>query len=124
MRKPPVANTAAVDWDGNGIIGDNSAAMADLNPAQNLGGVCTSPDEKHRGHVDWGPAPGQSIFRYGFQCAPSSNTPFGVSSVELTADMARRAHALYPTAAVKVIIRPGASPQTSPLRQGGRAWSL
>jgi hypothetical protein len=109
---------AAVDWDGNGIIGDNSAARADLNPAENSGGVCTAPDEKHRGHVDWGTAPGQSIFRYGFQCAPSSDAPLGVTSVELTADEARRAHALYPTAAVKVVIHPGCKSAAKPITPG------
>jgi hypothetical protein len=109
---------AAVDWDGNGIIGDNSVAMADLNPTQNSGGVCTAPDEKHRGHVDWGPAPGQSIFRYGFQCAPSSGNGPGASPVELTADEARRAHVLYPAAAVKVVIRPGCKSADKPITPG------
>jgi hypothetical protein len=112
------ATHAPVDWDGNGIIGDNNAAMADLNPNENLGGLCTAPDEKHRGHVDWGPVPGQSIFRYGFQCAPSSDAPLGVSSVELTADEARRAHVLYPTTRVNIVIRPGCKSPTKPITPG------
>ena len=58
---------AAVDWDGSGVAGDNPGAQADLNP-QSENGVCGAPTNLHRGHVDWGPAPGQSIFRYGFQC--------------------------------------------------------
>jgi len=111
-----------VDWDGSGIIGDNSAAMADLNPQKNEGDVCTAPDERHRGHVDWGPEPGQSIFRYGFQCAPSSDNPIplGASPVELTADEARRAHVLYPTAVAKIVIRPGCRSAAKPIAPGER----
>ena len=59
---------APVDWDGNGIAGDNSGATADLNPQSNVGQACGQTVDLHRGHIDWGPALGQSIFRYGFQC--------------------------------------------------------
>jgi hypothetical protein len=64
---------AAVDWDGNGIIGDNSHAVAELDPNSDplaVGSLgCPAPNgDKLYGHVDWGPGPGQSIFRYGFQC--------------------------------------------------------
>jgi hypothetical protein len=110
---------AAVDWDGDGITGNNTAVMADLNPEENPGGYCPGPAiEQHRGHVDWGPAPGQSIFRYAFQCAPSSDNPLGVSTGELSADEARRAHVLYPTAAVNIIIRPGCKSAAKPIVPG------
>src|SRR5262249_36600841 len=69
--------------------------------------TCGPPTDLHRGHVDWGPALGQSIFRYGFQCAPSSDNALGVSAVELSTDQARRAHVLYPTRFVKIEITPG-----------------
>jgi hypothetical protein len=106
-----------VDWDGSGVAGDNSAAMADFDP-QSDGGTCGFPADIHRGHVDWGPALGQSIFRYGFQCAPSSNKGTGASSVELTATEARRAHVLYPTAAVNIVIRPGCESPAKPISPG------
>jgi hypothetical protein len=109
---------APVDWDGDGVIGGNTAVMADLNPAENENGECTFPDEIHRGHVDWGPAPGQSIFRYAFQCAPSSDNPLGVSVPELSADEARRAHVLYPTVAVNIVIRPGCKSASKPIIPG------
>jgi len=95
-----------VDWDGSGVAGDNSEAVADFDP-QSDGGACGQPTDKHRGHVDWGPAPGQSIFRYGFQCAPSSDNPRGVSPAELNADDARRVHVLYSAATVNIVIHPG-----------------
>jgi hypothetical protein len=109
-----------VDWDGSGVAGDNLAAVAELDPqTENIGTCAGLPSDKHRGHVDWGPAPGQSIFRYGFQCAPSSNNGLGAYvPVELTANEARRAHVLYPTAAVKVIIRPGCKSADKPITPG------
>jgi hypothetical protein len=108
-----------VDWDGSGVAGDNSAAMADFDPQSEGTGACGPPTDKHRGHADWSPALGQSIFRYGFQCAPSSNNGRGASvPVEMGADEARRAHVLYPTAAVKVVIRPGCKSPTKPITPG------
>lgn len=70
---------APVDWDGSGIAGDNSGAQADLNSQSNNGG-CGTPTDRHRGHIDWGPAPGQSIFRYGFQCTQFYADPLNNSS--------------------------------------------
>jgi hypothetical protein len=136
-----------VDWDGDGIAGDKSSVVADLNPEVNPGAACGSPDEKHRGHVDWGPGPGQSIFRYGFQCTEyyadpvasgaqrAASTRFNVKAEiakaisrsangsevrggELTGDEARRAHVLYPTAAARMAIHPGCATPTKPIAPG------
>jgi hypothetical protein len=106
-----------VDWDGDSVAGDNSAAIADLNP-QSHGAVCASPIEQHRGHVDWGPAPRQSIFRYAFQCtsffANGATMPplEAISSNEMTVDEATRAHVLYPTRPIHIEITPGRADKT------------
>ncbi len=122
---------ARVDWDGSGIAGDNSAAVADLNPEANFGGVCLAPAEQHRGHVDWGPAQGQSIFRYTFQCTSFFADGLGVapleslSSNELTAQMAKEAHVLYPTRPVNIEITPGREDKTiAPGRRGELSVAL
>jgi hypothetical protein len=136
---------AAVDWDGSGVAGDNSAVMADLNPEENPAGTCGAPFERHRGHVDWGPAPGQSIFRYGFQCTqyfadppsalgavaskakPQTSTSILTPPIangetirggELTAEQARAAHVLYPTAGARITIRPGCGASAKPVAPG------
>jgi hypothetical protein len=124
IRHPAWPTQGPVDWDGNHIFGDNSSAMADLDPESD-GDVCGQPTALHRGHVDWGPAPGQSIFRYGFQCAPSSDNPLGstlpVAIAELSADEARRAHVLYPTRAVQIIVQPGCAAKAIAPGQRGTA---
>jgi hypothetical protein len=131
-----------VDWDGNGVIGDNPAAQADLDPELDFGSgvLCPPPSgDKHRGHIDWGPAPGQSIFRYGFQCTQSFANPSSASgsgfaasnqmtslapagdrraSRELTPYVARNAHVLYPTTAFRIAIRPSCKAATKPLVPG------
>jgi hypothetical protein len=61
-----------VDWDGDGVAGDNAAATADLNPADHPTVPCGSiTNELFRGHADWGPAAGPLKFTFKFQ-----NTPF------------------------------------------------
>jgi hypothetical protein len=63
------ATQGPVDWDGDGVAGDDAAATADLNPeahpSSQLCGVDTT--ERFRGHADWGPA-GAPLFTYEFQC--------------------------------------------------------
>jgi len=60
-----------IDWDGSGIAGDNRHASIDLNRHDHPGVVdCPSlVRQVMRGHTDWGPAPGQSIFVYRFWCS-------------------------------------------------------
>jgi hypothetical protein len=127
-----------VDWDGDGVAGDNPAATSDLDPYNHLCGAVTS--ELFRGHMDW-PShappnmppyfPGSPKFTYGFQCTslaedpppagstqPTSVAPLAPTPAtaplapqvgELTAEMAERAHVLYPPAFVKIVIQPGCS---------------
>jgi hypothetical protein len=61
-----------VDWDGDGIAGDNTAVTADLNPTERFGSslLCGSvTNELFRGHADWGPT-ATSTFTYKFRDTP------------------------------------------------------
>ncbi len=113
-RSPVIAATQGpVDWDGNGIAGDNLYATVDLNESDHGLNACFVTDQVLRGHTDWGPAPGQSIFTYAFQCtsggadAPtkSRSRPALLTNQppvhewienELTPETAAQAHVLYP----------------------------
>jgi len=131
-----------VDWNGDGVAGDTRTAMADLNP-QGTNSVCGAPIDIHRGHIDWGPAMGQSIFRYGFQCtqfytdpvgnsagiaptpdlktvrfAPDNTSPETATPAELTPEMAREARVLYPTIVVSIEILPGGKSSEPPITPG------
>jgi hypothetical protein len=94
-----------LDYDGDGTT-TGTQVSADLN-RQDHPSVMTCPSgvtETLNGHTEWGPAPGQSIFTYRFQCTPfyadGAIVPAGISSNELTAEMAERAHALEPPSPV------------------------
>ena len=111
-----------VDWNGNKVVGDAHSAMADLNP-QSTNGECGLPIDIHRGHIDWGPAMGQSIFRYGFEYAqfyadPVGNSASTPSMPELSPQMARQARVLYPAAVVGIEIRPGCKSEAKPVTPG------
>jgi hypothetical protein len=116
-----------LDYDGDGNTSGTNVS-ADLNRQDHPGIlVCpTGVTETLDGHTDWGPAPGQSIFNYSFQCTPFASdglqpVPRGAqnrptagagplrswSQDELTAEMAAQAHALYPAIAVRIVVRPG-----------------
>jgi len=115
------ASEGPVDWDGDGIAGDNLNATADLNESDHPESACAVAYQVLLGHSDWGPAPGQSIFTYAFQCtAGSTSTPPGrrlqlspamVSNSpespawienELTPELAARAHVLYAPRSVRM----------------------
>jgi len=120
------ATQGPVDWDGNGIAGDNLNATADLNESDHPSNACTETTEVLRGHTDWGPTPGQSIFTYAFQCtANGTNAPqpkllsqkelltnqaasHEWIENELTPEMAAQAHSLYPPRSVRMLL-PGCS---------------
>jgi hypothetical protein len=95
------------------------------------------------GHTDWGPALGQSVFTYQFQCTAfatdrpqqprtnaqnqqttrtfSARMPVqrSLAQDELTPEMAAQAHALYPPRPVKIVVRPGcASKAVAPGQTG------
>jgi predicted DsbA family dithiol-disulfide isomerase len=130
-----VATEGSVDWDGNGVA-DNPNATADLNTQDHAAVACTFTNQVLRGHTDWGPAPGQSIFTMAFQCTPNGladgasftqqlaqnaqgeqNDQVAVS--ELTPEMAMQAHVLYPPRPVQIEITPGCPDKTlSPGRRG------
>ena len=65
----PAPSDGPIDWDGNGIAGDNRHASVDLNRMDHPGVVdCPSPVRQVLlGHTDWGPARGQSVFMYWFR---------------------------------------------------------
>jgi len=115
--RPFAASDGPVDWDGNGVA-DNPNATADLNTADHPALACTVTNQILRGHADWGPAPGQSIFTMAFQCtpygiadgAPISEPLAGSEQIpqrELTPEMAMQAHVLYPPRPVQIEITPG-----------------
>jgi hypothetical protein len=59
-----------VDWDGDGVAGDNPAATADLNPIGRPGQPCgTITNQIFPGFADWGPA-ATLRFTYKFQDTP------------------------------------------------------
>ena len=61
-----------LDFDQDGIAGNNLHVSVDLN-RQDHPTVMACPSgvtQTLKGHTDWGPAPGQSIFAYKFQCTP------------------------------------------------------
>jgi hypothetical protein len=114
---PFAATDGPVDWDGNGAP-DNPNATADLNTQDHPLNACTITNQVLRGHTDWGPAPGQSIFTMAFQCTPNgmadgasiSEPPTDSGQVpqkELTPEMAMQAHVLYPPRPVHIEITPG-----------------
>jgi hypothetical protein len=128
-----------LDYDGDGNTTGTNVSV-DLNRLDHPQ-VMACPSgvtETLTGHTDWGPALGQSIFNYKFQCTPFySDRPqlvktaspnqqtTGASPVsswtqdELTADMAAQAHALYPARPVRIVIRPGCASKTVALGQAG-----
>ena len=117
------ATNGPVDWNGDGVAGDAASVIADLNPADHPALPCGSiSDELFRGHVDWGPAPGQSIFTYRFQCTPFSADGASVvgrqlpsashtwwTGTELTPAMAAERHAVYPPRSIGVVSTPACS---------------
>jgi hypothetical protein len=115
----------AVDWDNDGVAGDNAHATADLNENDHPDSVCTVADEVLNGHVDWGPAQGQAIFTYAFQCTPAAGDRPATSSAgvlasstllrneplafawtvnELTPELAARAHVAHPPRVVGLLL--------------------
>jgi hypothetical protein len=113
-----------VDWNGDGnTTGTN--VSADLN-RQDHPGVTACPSgvtETLNGHTDWGPAPGQSIFTYGFQCTPSGSADGATASGwalrnELTGDVAEAAHVLHPVRAARLVIKPGCPSARKPIAPG------
>jgi hypothetical protein len=63
------ATHGPVDWDGDGIAGDNPAAVADLMPALHPGRPCGfDTAQKYDGRMDWPPGAPQPKFTYRFQC--------------------------------------------------------
>jgi hypothetical protein len=62
------ATNGPVDWDGDGVAGDDATATAELNPAAQPDKPCGSvTSEQFRGHADWGPG-GAPQFTHAFQC--------------------------------------------------------
>jgi len=62
-----------VDWDGDGIAGDNTAVTADLNPPDHGPGPIPCgviTNQLFRGHADWGPAASPLGFTFKFQQTP------------------------------------------------------
>jgi hypothetical protein len=120
-----------VDWDGDGVAGDNPAATSDLDPYNHFCGAVTT--EVFRGHMDWPPHGPPNKFTYRFQCTslaedplpgastqlvggiPSALThaaiPLAQQAGELTADMAERAHVLNAPVFAKIVIQRDCSQQ-------------
>jgi hypothetical protein len=82
------ATTGPVDWDGDGDL-TNRHATADLNPQDHLDSNCGDiTNAVLNGHVDWGPAPGESNFTYPFQCTSFGDyTTAAPSSLPLAPEM-------------------------------------
>ena len=115
------ATQGPANWDGIGLP-DNPNATSDLNVQDHPSVACTVTSQVHRGHTDWGPAPGQSIFTMAFQCTPNGladgaavfarvadklvadSGPFAQG--ELSPEMAAAAHVLYPPRPVRLQIDP------------------
>jgi Bacterial Ig-like domain (group 2) len=117
-----------LDFDGDGNTTGTNVSV-DLNRQDHplVMGCPSGVTETLNGHTDWGPALGQSIFTYKFQCTPfysddrsqgagtaaPKNQATGSSPAqswtqeELTPEMAAQAHALYPVKIVKIVFRPG-----------------
>jgi hypothetical protein len=105
-RSVLAATDGPVDWDGDGVA-DNPNATADLDPANHPSVACgTLIDPVLTGAADWGPAPGQSIFRYDFQCTSSfaDGTADGYAQGELTPERAAERHVLYPALPARVAV--------------------
>jgi hypothetical protein len=116
-----------LDYDGDGNTTGTNVSV-DLNRLDHPQ-VMQCPSgvtETLTGHTDWGPALGQSIFTYKFQCtsfysdrpqpvktaaqtqqSPGASPARLLAQDELTAEMAAQAHALYPPRPVKIVFRPG-----------------
>ena len=119
-----------LDFDGDGDTTGTNVSV-DLNRLDHPA-VWACPSgvtETLNGHTDWGPAPGQSIFNYTFQCTPlyadpavkaqllGQNVPaqlltqtlpaHPLAQNELTAEMAEQMHVLYPILPIKIAIQPG-----------------
>jgi hypothetical protein len=108
--RPFTPTQGPVDWDGNGVAGDNPAATADLNTQDHPFLACTVTNQVLRGHADWGPAPGQSIFNYKFQCNPTNfadGAPTSEPMRELTPEMAAQAHVLHPPRQARALLCAG-----------------
>jgi hypothetical protein len=115
------ATDGPVDWDGDGVAGDNFAATADLHPNDHSGPCLplTGNDIPLRGHVDWPPGAPQPKFTYAFQCASGRGADgaapfrvayqsrFAVQESELTSEIAERIHAVYPIKQTRIEITPG-----------------
>ncbi len=88
------ATNGPVDWNGDGAA-DAGNATADLNPGDHpVLGCGAVKNEVFNGHIDWGPAPGQSHFTYAFQCTPYHadrvRSPERIAESELSASRMRR----------------------------------
>jgi hypothetical protein len=110
--------------------GDDSAAFADLHPNDHPGPCGDINDTPLKGHVDWPVSwtgPNDVKFTYGFQCTsmggdkPSEglrdSTP-EIAQGELTAEMAARAHVLYPFVTVRTQLRPLGEARPGPAGPG------
>jgi len=117
-----------LDYDGDGSTTGTNVS-ADLNRQDHpLVTICPSGvTEVLNGHTDWGPAPGQSVFTYKFQCTPEYGAgldgygappPACLSQNELTHEMASRAHALYPPRTAQIVILPGCLETRKPIAPG------
>jgi hypothetical protein len=68
------ATNGPVDWDGDGVAGDNPAAAVDLMPALHQGKPCGfDTTQKYDGRMDWPPGAPQPKFTYRFQCTSEGN---------------------------------------------------
>jgi len=117
------ASTGPIDWDGDGDATETNAT-ADLNPQDHPSLPCDGTTlETLVGHTDWGPGPEESVFTYAFQCTSAGSEDGAVLTgnparrrtimqQELTAEMAKRAHALYPTRPIHIEITPGRADKT------------
>jgi hypothetical protein len=126
-----------LDYDGDGnTTGTNVSVDLNRQDHPNVMACPSGVTETLNGHTDWGPALGQSIFTYKFQCTPfaadqplknaAQNQPAAGASParawtqnELTAEMAAQAHALYPARPVKIVFRPGCSSKAVAPGQAG-----
>ncbi len=128
------ATQGPVNWDGVGLP-DNRNATSDLNANDHPASACILTSQTLRGHADWGPAPGQSIFTMAFQCSPNGSAD-GVSAAEqradsaqipqgeLTPEMAAAAHVLYPPKPVRLQIDEPPLAQQSKSIRATRAVTL
>ena len=60
-----------LDYDGDGnTTGTNVSVDLNRQDHPNVTACPTGVTQTLKGHTDWGPAPGQSVFTYKFQCTP------------------------------------------------------